>query len=208
MAKPIVVNFADDKQSETDSDSDDVTATRQYHRPRTRTKPSGLQGRDDSPAASPSPPSSASDGEDLAKSLAMQFYKIELGEQRRLMGVMEHHSMESRHVVEPKSAQLLVKAATVGGLTTNGQGVPSGGLCGPVPTLSADAPIAKTVSTNEADHGGQTYTGTAAARMLSGSASEGGMNVPRSVQDHGKAFPFSITAGVEKGDKNRYASPR
>lgn len=34
------------------------------------------------------------------EALAMQFYRIELGEQRRLMGVMEHHSKESGHVVK------------------------------------------------------------------------------------------------------------
>ncbi|KNZ78204.1 Receptor-type tyrosine-protein phosphatase zeta [Termitomyces sp. J132] len=31
------------------------------------------------------------------EALAMQFYRIEVAEQRRLMGVMEHHSKESRH---------------------------------------------------------------------------------------------------------------
>lgn len=30
----------------------------------------------------------------------MQFYRIELAEQRRLMGVMEHHSKESGRFVE------------------------------------------------------------------------------------------------------------
>lgn len=40
------------------------------------------------------------------EALAMQFYRIELGEQRRLMGVMEHHSKESGHVVsEGKQSQ-------------------------------------------------------------------------------------------------------
>ncbi|KAK0198083.1 hypothetical protein F5146DRAFT_1018098 [Armillaria mellea] len=35
------------------------------------------------------------DVEESMESLAMQFYRIELAEQRRLMGVMEHHSRES-----------------------------------------------------------------------------------------------------------------
>ena len=39
--------------------------------------------------------SSAADIEEGKASLAMQFFKIELAEQRRLMGVMEHHSNES-----------------------------------------------------------------------------------------------------------------
>ncbi|KAJ7924448.1 hypothetical protein B0H13DRAFT_1601582 [Mycena leptocephala] len=64
--------------------------------------------------------------EEGTEALAMQFYRIELAEQRRMMGVMEHHSRES------------------------GGGKGSGG---------------------------------------------GG---------HKHGFPFSITAGVEKGSKNRY----
>jgi tyrosine-protein phosphatase 2/3 len=39
--------------------------------------------------------SNAVDIEEGKESLAMQFFKIELAEQRRLMGVMEHHSHES-----------------------------------------------------------------------------------------------------------------
>jgi hypothetical protein len=35
-----------------------------------------------------------------SEALAMQFYRIELGEQRRLMGVMEHHSKESGRIME------------------------------------------------------------------------------------------------------------
>lgn len=34
--------------------------------------------------------------DDVGEALAMQFYRIELGEQRRLQGVMDHHSRESR----------------------------------------------------------------------------------------------------------------
>ncbi|KAF8912886.1 hypothetical protein CPB84DRAFT_1841330 [Gymnopilus junonius] len=37
------------------------------------------------------------------EALAMQFFKIELSEQRRLMGIMEHHSKESGHVSEHSS---------------------------------------------------------------------------------------------------------
>lgn len=33
--------------------------------------------------------------EEGTEALAMQFYRIELAEQRRMMGVMEHHSKES-----------------------------------------------------------------------------------------------------------------
>ncbi|KAG6902974.1 hypothetical protein C0995_008547 [Termitomyces sp. Mi166 len=43
------------------------------------------------------PPSGVADVEGGTETLAMQFHSIELAEQRRLMGVMEHHSKESRH---------------------------------------------------------------------------------------------------------------
>lgn len=36
--------------------------------------------------------------DDVSEALAMQFYRIELGEQRRLQGVMDHHTRESREV--------------------------------------------------------------------------------------------------------------
>lgn len=45
-------------------------------------------------------------GGEALEDLAMQFYRVELGEQRRLNGVMEHHSKESmtrpgQQVVKP-----------------------------------------------------------------------------------------------------------
>ncbi|TFK40934.1 hypothetical protein BDQ12DRAFT_767153 [Crucibulum laeve] len=43
------------------------------------------------------------DVEEGTEALAMQFYRIELAEQRRLMGIMEHHSKESGQVVEQTS---------------------------------------------------------------------------------------------------------
>ncbi|KAF8761033.1 Protein tyrosine phosphatase, catalytic domain [Rhizoctonia solani] len=74
-----------------------------------------------------------SDREKGIEALAMQFYRIELGEQRRLQGVMSHHSNESRVSEHDKSQQ-------------------------------------NAISTNDAH----------------------------------LSFPYSITAGVEKGAKNRY----
>ncbi|KAJ3807015.1 hypothetical protein F5876DRAFT_48914 [Lentinula aff. lateritia] len=68
------------------------------------------------------------------EALAMQFYRIELAEQRRLMGVMKHHSAES----------------------------------GPT--------VPHSISESDSDHG----------------------------RDSKTLFPYSITAGVEKGAKNRY----
>lgn len=84
-----------------------------------------------------------------SEALAMQFYRIELGEQRRLMGVMEHHSRESGRIMgegETKSHKSKSKRSK------------------------------------------QRSKGT-------GRSSRG---------KHGsRDFPYSITAGVEKGAKNR-----
>ncbi|KZT68443.1 hypothetical protein DAEQUDRAFT_727778 [Daedalea quercina L-15889] len=93
--------------------------------------------------SSQSPPSA----DELTRALELQFYRIELGEQRRLMGVMEHHSMESQ-------------AGGVGG-----------GAAGGVPgSVGGGAP--------------------------------GGAKVREEREE--EDFPFSITAGLEKGSKNRY----
>ena len=80
-----------------------------------------------------------------SEALAMQFYRIELGEQRRLMGVMEHHSKESGRVMEggeKKSSRSKSKRSKRTGRSSRGK---------------------------------------------------------HSSRD----FPYSITAGVEKGAKNR-----
>ena len=84
-----------------------------------------------------------------SEALAMQFYRIELGEQRRLMGVMEHHSRESGRIIE-------------------------GGE--------------KKGNKSKSKRSKQRSKGT-------GRSSRG---------KHGsRDFPYSITAGVEKGAKNR-----
>jgi len=91
----------------------------------------------------------ATQPEDVAEgseALAMQFFRIELSEQRRLMGVMQHHSRES----------------------------------GPV---ANDDPV------GEGEH---TLIGKKKDKRKGG---KGG--------DHARSeFPYSITAGVEKGAKN------
>ena len=78
----------------------------------------------------------------------MQFYRIELGEQRRLMGIMQHHSSESGRVM------------------TSSSGTPSSEeiLEAPVPRVRHHK-----------------------SRLNRTEVS----------------FPYSITAGVEKGTKNR-----
>lgn len=179
----------------------------------------------------------STEGEELAKELAMQFYKIELGEQKRLIGVMEHHSMESGVVVVDappnyRDSHRMPPLGNPPAFTTNGRGVPSGGLCGPLRPSSASVPgtsaatVAPTLTGNQNNVVGQAYMGTASARMLGG-IGEGAVSVvptmPATRADHPsvgvsptedangratkqreKAFPFSITAGVEKGEKNRY----
>jgi hypothetical protein len=83
-----------------------------------------------------------------SEALAMQFYRIELGEQRRLMGVMEHHSKESGRIME--------------GGEKKGK--------------------------SKSKRSKQRSKGT-------GRSSRG--------KHSSRDFPYSITAGVEKGAKNR-----
>ena len=102
------------------------------------------------PLSSPGAPRPSEDLiEEGTEALAMQFYRIELGEQRRLMGIMQHHTSESGRV-----------------LTSSSSGSPS-------------------------------------------SEENCEASVPR-VRHHRSrlsrtevSFPYSITAGVEKGAKNR-----
>ncbi|KAG9314716.1 hypothetical protein JVU11DRAFT_5525 [Chiua virens] len=88
--------------------------------------------------------------EEGTEALAMQFYRIELAEQRRLRSIMEHHSKESQ-VPSSVKPRIAVGADHVQGRVS----LPSGAKS--VPGTPYPTP-----------------------------------------------FPFSITAGVEKGTKNRY----
>lgn len=116
---------------------------------------SGSESSDDPHESDPD--SNDPDVEEGAETLAMQFYRIELAEQRRLRSVMEHHARESEVSAYAAAGQ----AYTVG---EAGQGIIGVGA------RSATAAGAKTLPSTP-------------------------------VQG---AFPFSITAGVEKGAKNRY----
>ncbi|KAF8480886.1 hypothetical protein DFH94DRAFT_648925, partial [Russula ochroleuca] len=60
----------------------------------------GSDGEDHFGGDSGSGSGSGISGAEGSEALAMQFYRIELGEQRRLMGVMEHHSRESGRIME------------------------------------------------------------------------------------------------------------
>jgi protein-tyrosine phosphatase len=46
----------------------------------------------------------SADVEEGKETLAMQFYKIEVAEQRRLMGIMEHHTRETMVVTSDMGA--------------------------------------------------------------------------------------------------------
>ncbi|KAI0252674.1 hypothetical protein BJV78DRAFT_1281525 [Lactifluus subvellereus] len=128
------------------SDSDEDSGNEHAFRHFARANPPGVTSTDLPTNRAATTPEQAEGSE----ALAMQFYRIELGEQRRLMGVMEHHSRESGRVVE-------------GGETKN--------------------PKSKVKRSKQRSKG-------------TGRSSRG---------KHGsREFPYSITAGVEKGSKNRY----
>ena len=116
--------------------------------------PSSLSSIDSQQSQSQSQSQSPPAADDLTRLLEAQFYGIELGEQKRLLGVMERHSMESGKVIH--------EAPGVRGFV----GIVPPGL------------------------------GKSAA---SGSGSGAGAVEPEPVSP----FPFSITAGLEKGAKNR-----
>lgn len=137
--------------SETSSDSgDDSGSGREYAGAYNRMNPPAL-----APAAFPTNVSATLEDPQTegSEALAMQFYRIELGEQRRLMGIMAHHSRESGRVLEgeTKSSSKSKKRSK---LRSKGMGRSSRGK-----------------------HGS-------------------------------REFPYSITAGVEKGAKNRSVKQR
>lgn len=115
---------------------------------------SGSESSDDPHDSDPE--SNDPDVEEGAETLAMQFYRIELAEQRRLRSVMEHHARESE--------------------------------------VSAYAAAGQAYTLGE---GGQGIVGAGAR-----SATATGIKTLPSTPVQG-SFPFSITAGVEKGAKNR-----
>ncbi|KAG6334230.1 hypothetical protein ID866_4860 [Astraeus odoratus] len=97
--------------------------------------------------------------EEGTEALAMQFYRIELAEQRRLQTIMSHHTRESEMAVsKPYTPEEGRKTGTVGPYRNPSE------CAGDVASLSTMP------------------------------------NTP-----HPSSFPFSITAGVEKGAKNSLA---
>ena len=120
--------------------------------------------------ASPSPPSptsssqsrSPSDADELTRALEDQFYKIELGEQKRLLGVMERHSMESGKVIHEGSG-----IRGFAGVALPGRGA----------------------------EGKSLVSATVRGEDTNSAASVG--------EEAVSSFPYIITAGLEKGSKNR-----
>lgn len=173
----------------------------------------------------PPPPNQAILDEGM-EALAMQFYRIELAEQRRLMGVMKYHSAESG-VINSQQRD------TEGSVDSTDESMDSRSQNMSLEdTANGNQDIPMLVSTSESKsseastpHSAPTANSLEAfstsghyrARKPShlGSVSSGpppSSNISESDSERGKghkskhkpqSFPFSITAGVEKGAKNR-----
>ncbi|KAI0329170.1 hypothetical protein GY45DRAFT_919655 [Cubamyces sp. BRFM 1775] len=130
--------------------------------------PSHLRFGGGLPSSSPSSPTPSShslsppDADELTRALEDQFYNIELGEQKRLLGVMERHSLESGKVIQEGNG-----VRGVIGTLPPGKGAEGKPLVGA--SLEADPTSAAVVG-----------------------------------EEAVASFPYSITAGLEKGAKNRY----
>ncbi|KAG7088508.1 hypothetical protein E1B28_012493 [Marasmius oreades] len=112
--------------------------------------------------------------------LAIQFYRIELAEQKRLMGIMQHHSKES----EMQNKRALVQTQKWKGQT------PSNSV-----NMEGDRQHAQ--SSGDVDMEVDSIQETE-PKIAAESTRRRTMSSPT------VSFPYSITAGVEKGAKNRY----
>ncbi|KAF7367404.1 hypothetical protein MSAN_00803000 [Mycena sanguinolenta] len=137
-----------------------------------------------------------SDIDEGTEALAMQFYRIELAEQRRMMGVMEHHSRESA----------VVATGGTGGVAAGV--VPRTPLSGPVHAAQGQGQPGGSTPKTSSQTIPKSPTKSPKKTKSKGSSKEGG-DAHGHEHGHGHGhghggFPFSITAGVEKGSKNRY----
>lgn len=177
--RPVV----EDTQSSDDSENDSDVPPSSTERPSSA-----------SPRSSESTSPTNSSAEDLTRALSMQFYRIELGEQRRLMGVMEHHSKESGVVMSGPSSS----ASRVMGKTVSASG-----------SLTAPSPLSSVLgtATRSVTHSGVPVTGPSSASTTFSFTSLSEKQREKSKESasskSSQTFPFSITAGVEKGAKNR-----
>ncbi|KAF9068540.1 hypothetical protein BDP27DRAFT_1421894 [Rhodocollybia butyracea] len=144
--------------------------------------------------STPSPPSQAMLDKGM-EALAMQFYSIELAEQQRLMGVMHHHSAESG-VVNLKQGSLDSPMTTLFPLAD----VSARGPDSPHSAQIANSSGASSVSEPYRSHKPSNLGGISSNI----SESDGERGKSQKTGDKPAPFPYSITAGVEKGSKNRY----
>ncbi|KAF5382236.1 hypothetical protein D9757_008927 [Collybiopsis confluens] len=180
--------------------------------------PSSLQPSPSKQNPTPPPPNKVMLDEGMA-ALAMQFYRIELAEQKRLMGVMKYHSEESGVINSLQRDQEVIAEASAE-LGSRSISSPDN------PALRVSAantlePASSTVLNNASDssssqspHFPFLYQQARLRPASIPSNLETSSNFSESDSDRGKtyssskreksAFPFSITAGVEKGAKNRY----
>ncbi|KAG8864412.1 hypothetical protein FRB97_005054, partial [Tulasnella sp. 331] len=133
--------------------------------------------------------------EEGTEALAMQFYRIELGEQRRLQGLMDHHSRQTTHSNQRSKAYGTNYSA--GELKSKEVGIrPVEMSYVSRPSLSIDITVQEEIIDLHHDIVTPTleqprHVETMDEEKEGSSSSE-------------EYFPFSITAGVEKGSKNRY----
>ncbi|EJT98867.1 hypothetical protein DACRYDRAFT_96213 [Dacryopinax primogenitus] len=151
----------------------------------------------------------------------MQFYRVELAEQRRLMGVMEHHSRECFVVSGGEGGSVGVggdgegvgRGAAGGGGMTGGAGLNGfmGGVKGLMGGNGLHGPATATGSTPATVNGNGTGNGIGGASLegkdyaqshsqARSHTARAGFHPPADETE----FPFSITAGIEKGALNRY----
>ncbi|EEB96156.1 hypothetical protein MPER_04757 [Moniliophthora perniciosa FA553] len=132
----------------------------------------------------------------------MQFYRIELAEQRRLMGIMQHHSKES----ELENKRVLEEDSSQHDTDKDGTVVED------VDMEDADTDSGREVlGGSDPERRSGVYSILAAAshhqrkRTLSTPAPAAPQQQQQQQQEEQQTpFPYSITAGVEKGAKNRY----
>ncbi len=183
---------------------------------------SPMRDPESSPERRPSPSTGTSrstsptnsSAEDLTRALAMQFYRIELGEQRRLMGVMEHHSKESGVVMSGPAMAGKSYSAVGYPITTASASVPAttrsvshSGVSGANLNSFTRRVLNEVISIQTIDERKIPPSGTGIGKEKESpsSVSYSTGNTTKKVDTAVPApvFPFSITAGVEKGTKNR-----
>ena len=178
------VDVTDDQSSASSDSTDSENASDNRKGNRTRSFPPSSSSLGARPPSSSgkhrhkedkdAPKTSPSAIEEGMENLAMQFYRIELAEQRRLMNIMQHHSNESN-----LSNLSMSKTRTANVLSGEARGSQEGSEDG----TGEKAPSFSKNNTETSSASGSSGSGSGSSRTA--------------------VFPYSITAGVEKGAKNR-----